>query len=212
MKQQQLAALNTELSKINSSRRESVVDTDDKVRTVDVTTLAPPIDVEKKERRISRFKVSVVTEPDPTKLAVPEKTNNKNECDGAVVGVINDAYKSLEKVVDSCYSIKPGLCFVCFFVVVVVADCFVSELVAATAQASTKTVMFSLCFVFFSCTNFCFVLLRLCFLCCFCVVFNIVFVLFCFICVLVASFFSYSRMQRLTEAWWATLRLALLSH
>lgn len=83
-----------------------------KVEVTPTSTLAPPpVDGEKKERKISRFKVSVVTEPDLSKLAVPEK--KKSECEeqqqtGDVASVINDAYKSLEKVVDSCYSIKPG--------------------------------------------------------------------------------------------------------
>lgn len=105
LKPQQLAALNSELSKINNSRRDSVVVVEPDEKAVKVDSLAAPssVESEKKERKISRFKVSVVTEPDLNKLVVPEKKDG-----GDVVSVINDAYKSLEKVVESCYSLKPG--------------------------------------------------------------------------------------------------------
>lgn len=100
LKQQQLNVLNNELSKINS-RRDSVEP------DVEVGLLVPNVEV--KERRISRFKVSVVTEPDLNKL---ETKMEEQQTTDAVVGVINEAYKNLEKVVESCYSIKPGLLFV----------------------------------------------------------------------------------------------------
>lgn len=106
-----MAALNTELTKINNNRRDSVVETEEKPK---VDTLLVPV-VEgcggggenKKERKVSRFKVSVVTEPDLNKLAVPERKCEEQQ----VVSVINDAYKNLEKVVENCYSIKPGIAY-----------------------------------------------------------------------------------------------------
>lgn len=108
LKPQQLAALNSELSKINNSRRDSVVVVEPEEKPKVEVALAPPVvDSEKKERKISRFKVSVVTEPDLNKLVVPEEQPQRG---GDVATAINDAYRSLEKVVASCYTIKPGWC------------------------------------------------------------------------------------------------------
>lgn len=88
------------------------------------------VDTEKKERRVSRFKVSVVTEPDQSKLTIPEKKDNEEvvkavkEEEGAekgpdVASVINESYKSLEKAVASIYSVKPGkkeFCYIFYLV------------------------------------------------------------------------------------------------
>lgn len=62
--------------------------------------------------------MSVVTEPDLTKLNLPEKRNSETEtppivaevtkAQPDVVALINDAYRNLETVVDGCYSVKPG--------------------------------------------------------------------------------------------------------
>lgn len=97
--------LNNELSKINS-RRDSV-EPDVEIATGLLVPSKIGSDVEVKERRISRFKVSVVTEPDLNKLN--EKMEEPTTAHAVVVDVINEAYKNLEKVVDNCYSIKTGL-------------------------------------------------------------------------------------------------------
>lgn len=102
LKQQQLANLNNELTKINSNRRDSVepiVDTEISGNLTVPNNNNKGVDGEKKERKISRFKVSVVTEPDVSKL----------EPQTDAVCVINDAYKTLERVVENCYAYKPGL-------------------------------------------------------------------------------------------------------
>lgn len=99
LKQQQLAALNNELSKINS-RRDSNVEAVKEEENV----LSVPKDGEKKERKVSRFKVSVVTEPDLNKLERRDAGNSEEQKEA--VSVINDAHKNLEKVVESCYSFK----------------------------------------------------------------------------------------------------------
>lgn len=136
---QKLSTLNEELTKINS-RRDSVVeqkreDDDERPSKTDGTeNLGPvpsaenPADLlgpksaqnEKKERRVSRFKVSVVTEPDQSKLNVPEKrdcerTQSVAEKQPDVLNVINKTYKNLEEVVCATYSALPGrkLCFLC---------------------------------------------------------------------------------------------------
>lgn len=54
-----------------------------------------------------RFKVSVVTEPDASKLTVPEKKRSDSE-PSEVVAVINEGYKNLERAVENCYAFKPG--------------------------------------------------------------------------------------------------------
>lgn len=154
-----MATLNSELSKINN-RRDSVVEQEEKGLTV------PVEGGEKKERKVSRFKVSVVTEPDLNKLTVPEKRNEEEK----VVSVINEAYKSLEKVVESCYSMKPGeLCRLSVFIMCCIL--FFIELVVP-GQASPKTVMY--CFIF----AFLFLLMVV-----------VVVVLFCFACLFYLLFF-----------------------
>lgn len=134
----QFTTLNDELTKINS-RRDDVEpkkesEEEKKEQAEAVSTLAVPkaTDAEsgdKKERRISRFKVSVVTEPDQSKLTVPEKRksgaelsvafDNGKETEKDIVGVINDAFKDLEKAVSTSYAVKPGeLFFLCWSSVV----------------------------------------------------------------------------------------------
>lgn len=78
--------------------------------TKEVVSVAP-----KKERKISRFKVSVVTEPDPSKLQLPEKKEEKvqadvkegNKQEKDVCTIINDTYESLVDVL-SAYPQKKG--------------------------------------------------------------------------------------------------------
>lgn len=71
--------------------------------------------VPKKERRISRFKVSVVTEPDVSKLQVPEKEEENVQVDVKegdkpekdVCTIINATYESLVDVLAT-YPHKKG--------------------------------------------------------------------------------------------------------
>ncbi|KAF5280105.1 hypothetical protein FQA39_LY18139 [Lamprigera yunnana] len=61
----------------------------------------------KTERRVSRFKVSVVTEPDINKLSVPEKHINKDitdEQDNNIDVIINNTFNSLEKDITASYT------------------------------------------------------------------------------------------------------------
>lgn len=76
-KPKNLTALNNELSKINL-RRDSTMHNAHEERPADSTESDKNENVkspthEPKMRRVSRFKVSVVTEPDPSKLVIPEK-------------------------------------------------------------------------------------------------------------------------------------------
>lgn len=70
----------------------------------------------KMERRISRFKVSVVTEPDQSKLQVPdvekpeEKTSKdeKDKVDPEIDTIINRTFNILEKDITASYSHRKG--------------------------------------------------------------------------------------------------------
>lgn len=79
--------------------------------------LAPKApETDKKERKVSRFKVSVVTEPDQSKLNVPEKKDGvqtqavAESCEKQLdfLNVINKTYENLEKVVSTTLSALPG--------------------------------------------------------------------------------------------------------
>ncbi|KYB26072.1 hypothetical protein TcasGA2_TC033953 [Tribolium castaneum] len=86
-KAKQLAELNNQLKKIN--RPEVIVEAGESLLSPDVA--------EPKERKVSRFKVSVVTEPDRSKLVVePEKKEEETKSD--YTSVINNTFDSLANI------------------------------------------------------------------------------------------------------------------
>lgn len=55
---------------------------------------------------MSRFKVSVVTEPDPSKLHLPEKEKEK---ENDLMSIIQDTYdRIMERIVASSYPVQTG--------------------------------------------------------------------------------------------------------
>lgn len=121
--------LNDELSKINMNRdavqegRPKLSNKPSLTVTVPARLCADDVDraPHKQERRVSRFKVSVISEPDTSNLAVSEKMKDDEnvgivgqmddgnrafvvECKGDDVRqVINNAYEKLETVISSSY-------------------------------------------------------------------------------------------------------------
>ncbi|RZC40188.1 mediator of RNA polymerase II transcription subunit 26, partial [Asbolus verrucosus] len=104
VKAKQLSDLNTQLKKINS-RPDVIVE-----QTTEVAPLLSP-DVGEgapKERRVSRFKVSVVTEPDRSKLVVaqqetledvqPKRDGEGAKKDSDYTSVINNTFDSLANI------------------------------------------------------------------------------------------------------------------
>ncbi|XP_044261028.1 titin isoform X1 [Tribolium madens] len=88
-KAKQLAELNNQLKKIN--RPEVIVEAGESL-------LSPEI-AESKERKVSRFKVSVVTEPDRNKLVVEQdKKDEETKKDSDYTSVINNTFDSLANI------------------------------------------------------------------------------------------------------------------
>lgn len=88
VKAKQLTELNNQLKKINS-RPEVIVESSESL-------LSPEV-AEPKERRVSRFKVSVVTEPDRSKLVITQDQNEKKK-DSDYTSVINNTFDSLATI------------------------------------------------------------------------------------------------------------------
>lgn len=93
----------TELKKVEENTAEDS-------NTTNVVTSAP-----KKERKISRFKVSVVTEPDVTKLNIPETSKSET----GICSVITKAYDSLVDVVNSYPPEKGNILFTTNYVYII---------------------------------------------------------------------------------------------
>ncbi|GJQ80583.1 hypothetical protein Trydic_g19987 [Trypoxylus dichotomus] len=138
-KVKQLADLNSEIAKINQ-RRDSAELSLEKVAEVvasrkeiieqvasSTAGAAKQLEVPAKERKVSRFRISVVKEPDDSKLVVPEKHDVKSvqepiaEATGAaheepanvvkpeVRAAINDTYEMLENIIINSYGVQDPL-------------------------------------------------------------------------------------------------------
>ncbi|KAK9717778.1 hypothetical protein QE152_g23574 [Popillia japonica] len=139
-KAKQLADLNTEIAKINSRRdsgeiapAEVVCQWKEVEQVVAPSNVAKQLEVPDKERKVSRFRISVVKEPDDVKLAVPEKHEAVREAiaetsgggGGAGIAVgheepssvvkpevraaINDTYEILENIIIKSYGVQDPL-------------------------------------------------------------------------------------------------------
>ncbi|XP_063926696.1 protein piccolo-like isoform X7 [Zophobas morio] len=109
IKVKQLADLNNQLKKINS-RPEVIVETGEAIVPQEViegaaaaALVAAAATAPQKERRVSRFKVSVVTEPDRSKLVQPDDASPKKEGEEAkkdsdYTSVINNTFNSLANI------------------------------------------------------------------------------------------------------------------
>lgn len=126
-KPKNLTALNNELTKINS-RRDSTVTVpphDDKEEKQE--KVKSPSD--SKVRRISRFKVSVVTEPDQSKLVLPDKKEEekrvgggvKEEGDDSELKVAKDIIdNTMQKLQDNLCNVSYQQGMIFFFVYIVI--------------------------------------------------------------------------------------------
>lgn len=101
-KPKNLTALNNELTKINARRESAVANDDDSEKVPSPTREAAKV------RRVSRFKVSVVTEPDQSKLerieaeeagsgSTPGSTPAGEEDFNKAKDFINDTMKNLQE-------------------------------------------------------------------------------------------------------------------
>lgn len=124
-KPRQFQDLNQEIAKINQRRESFETNRDKEVdkaeakdevalqpKKIEDTTLESIAPAKKtKERKVSRFRVSVVTEPDPNKLNVKERTESddrqaskkKSGEEKDICSIINDTYLNLENIVATSY-------------------------------------------------------------------------------------------------------------
>lgn len=132
-KAKQLSDLNTEIAKINSRRDSGELSLEKNVEAVRKDLLLAEqqsggggngkLDVPGKERKVSRFRISVVREPDDAKLAVPDKHESAQEAivetpSGSreeptpgevkpeVRAAINDTYEILENIIIKSYPVQ----------------------------------------------------------------------------------------------------------